>query len=370
MKNKVYEEFSKSKFDQTNNFNEIMSKIENLESKPKLKLANIAAAVIVIAFIGCITPSIYAQIKYNIQFKEYKIVDIDDVTETGLAENIDMDYFVQDEIGVKIDSLYLTDNHLEVNVNFKFLENQEVDSERFSYGYAIYDENKNIYGIGFRDVADDSFDIKTFLKFLYKDIGVEFDENDIFKNEIANFTGTPNVHAEDYSIVSKIILDTTYKEFPQSQKLFIRIFDLGFYLYDENTKYDDLKVSDSGWTFELNIPERFYNDDSTKLVLKNEIPGVTVNKICVDDIKMRVDLNLESYYKDWYAKCTAEELIQTITVVDEEGVEYKYILESMDENNREVRDFDINKTMLDKKYFIKIKIENNEYMSELIINNE
>lgn len=58
-----------------------------------------------------------------------------------------MDYIVQDGIGIKIDSLLLTDDYVDANVTFKFDENVNVDSDKFSFGCAIYAENKNIYGI-------------------------------------------------------------------------------------------------------------------------------------------------------------------------------------------------------------------------------
>jgi len=69
-------------------------------------------------------------------------VNIKDVTERGLVEKIDMDYVVQDDIGVKIDSLYITDNHLEIKTNFVFPKDKEMNSEHFNFGYAIYDENR------------------------------------------------------------------------------------------------------------------------------------------------------------------------------------------------------------------------------------
>lgn len=56
-----------------------------------------------------------------------------------------MDSIAQDGIGIKIDSLLLTDDYVDANITFKFDENVNVDSDKFSLGCAIYDENKNIY---------------------------------------------------------------------------------------------------------------------------------------------------------------------------------------------------------------------------------
>lgn len=374
MKNKIYEEFSKDKFNQGENFNEIMLKVHNVQHKSTYKLPNIAAIVIIMLLLGCATPEIYAKIKYNIEFKnfqnrEYEMscVNIKDVTERGLVEKIDMDYIVQDDIGVKIDSLYITDNHLEVKTNFVFPKDTEMDSEQFYFGYAIYDENSILYGILPRLHLDGSDKFTEYSKFLYKEIGIEIDENSILP-ELQTYSTAPNIYAENYNIISKIIMETS-KEFPHSKKLYIRIFDLGCLVYDENGTlcYDtDLQISNAEWIFELNIPERFYIDDTTKLELRDELQGVTINKLYVDQIKLRMDMNLDFIYVDNKSQFTPEELSEMITITDEDGKEYEQIQGSIDNNNI-VRDFAINKSMLGKKYFLNIKIRDKVYKSELVI---
>lgn len=374
MKNKIYEEFSKDKFNQGENLNEIMQKVHDVEHKAKFKFPNIAAIVVIMFLLGCATPTIYAKIKYNVEFKnfqnrEYEMsyVDIKDVTERGLVEKIDMDYVTQDDIGVKIDSLYITDNHLEIKTNFVFPKDTEMDSEHFNFGYAIYDENGILYGILPRLHLDGSDEFTKYSKFLYKEIGIEIDENGVLP-QLQTYSTAPNIYAENYNIISKIIMETS-NDFPHSKKLFIRIFDLGCLVYDENDTicYDtDLQISNAEWIFELNIPERFYIDDTIKLELKDELQGVTINKLYVDDIKLRADMNIDFIYSDNKSQFTSEELFEMITITDEEGNEYKQIQGSVDNNNI-VRDFAINKSMLGKKYFLNIKIRDKVYTSELVI---
>ena len=55
-----------------------------------------------------------------------------------------MDYLMQDGIGIKINSIILTDDCLDFDITFKFNEEINVDFKNFSFGYAVYDENKNI----------------------------------------------------------------------------------------------------------------------------------------------------------------------------------------------------------------------------------
>ena len=53
-----------------------------------------------------------------------------------------MNYITQDGISVKVDSLMITDDYLEAKINFKFVDNIEVNSETFGFGYAVYDDEK------------------------------------------------------------------------------------------------------------------------------------------------------------------------------------------------------------------------------------
>jgi len=122
------------------------------------KILNVAAILIIIIMVGSLTPSIYAKIKWDIEFKEYKQNrqlgetkgSLQEAKESGYAEVIDMDYVSQNGVSIKVDSILLTDNCFDANISFKFDENVDLDSERFSFGYAVYDENKNIYQVNGR----------------------------------------------------------------------------------------------------------------------------------------------------------------------------------------------------------------------------
>lgn len=55
-----------------------------------------------------------------------------------------------------------------------------------------------------------------------------------------------------------------------------------------------------------------------------------------------------------------------VSVVDEDGIEYSHVIGSVD-NTHVVRDFEINKNMLNKKYFLNIKFNDIIYTTELVI---
>ena len=120
---------------------------------PWLITRNVAAILLVFCATTILAGKTYATIKWNIEFQEfenrpqvYSLGSIKDAVERGYHENVDMDYAYQDSIGVKIDSLIITDNDFSMNVNFQFLEDGMV-GENFTYSYAIVDENKNVYAI-------------------------------------------------------------------------------------------------------------------------------------------------------------------------------------------------------------------------------
>ena len=56
-------------------------------------------------------------------------------------------YIYKNDIGIKIDTLILTNDYFKINVNFKLPEDIELNTQTFRYGFAVYDENGNIYGI-------------------------------------------------------------------------------------------------------------------------------------------------------------------------------------------------------------------------------
>ena len=153
MINNSFKEYLENMYNKDSNYKQILSKEKGVVNM-KRKILNIAAIFIVVILAGLISTQIYAKIKWNIEFKEYKNLPstetkgtLKEIKEDGYAEVLDMDYLTQDGVGIKLNSILLTDDCLDIDVTFKFDENLEVDSQMFSAGFAIFDENKNIYSI-------------------------------------------------------------------------------------------------------------------------------------------------------------------------------------------------------------------------------
>lgn len=371
MKNKVYEDFSNEKINENSNFNAIIFKVKERKNMKKFKILNLVASLLIIITICFATQTIYAGIQWNIQFKEYQnreyecgYATITDATETGYIEDIKMDYITQNNIAVKVDSLLIVNDYLEVKINFKLPENIKIDSENFSYGFAIYDENKNIYGIVPRTHIDNNKSFINYTKSMYKELGVKYDKYDIFSVQLNGGAGIENLSAKDYNIISKITMNGL-RNFPKTNKLFVRIFDLGFYTYNEDEIYDkDFLVSDSEWIFELNIPEKFYELNNIELALKDELSVITLQKITVDDIRMKVELEIEGY-EDYIIGKDADTINKIINITDAEGNIY-YSVSGRSNGNNTLDYFAINKNMLDKSLFLNVQLNDKIYTSELI----
>jgi len=150
MVNEVIKKYVEEKNNFDTNYKSIYSKIENKKHMNTWKKKVINSVAIIVAIIGLVTASnqIYAKIQWNVQFKEYQNREYKyGVGQKNLTETVDMEYVEQDGIKVKVDSLMTTDDHFEAKINFEFAEDIKLNSETFEFGYAIYDEENNLYGI-------------------------------------------------------------------------------------------------------------------------------------------------------------------------------------------------------------------------------
>ena len=124
--------------------------------KEKMKLWNKIVVgilvIILIAIIGIIAYKLYGLIDMDNRFQAFEKIPTVETKgklsydkEKNYAKVEGMDYVFQDGIGVKIDSINITDDTFKANVNFKL--NKEFDYKMLSFSYVVYDENKNIYQI-------------------------------------------------------------------------------------------------------------------------------------------------------------------------------------------------------------------------------
>lgn len=389
MINKVFKEYMEDIHNIDKNYEKILSKERKVISM-KRKILNIAAIFLAVIILGVTSTHIYAKIKWEIEFKEYqnRIINsekgsLQEAKENGYGEIIDMDYIVQDGIGIKIDSLLLTDDYVDANVTFKFDENVNVDSDKFSFGFAIYDENKNIYGIYKRmNLASTAKQDNTTI-FIYKELGVEYDKNDVFAIQRARSMGIGNVKSSPKSrtITANITLNAS-ESFPRSKKLYIRIFDLGYTMVElgdvngqkEIINAEDFQLSKAEWNFEIDVPDKFYERQTIELKPKNEIPGIEISKISLTEAGMKLRFTSEEYNtmifegKDMSTEEFEKAKSGTLSITDATGKVYKVLSGGTTMNKNEYSfSLDVNKKDLENKLYINYTHEGVKYTEELVI---
>ena len=386
MINKYLKEYTEKEFNKKENYNKIISKSKGDGSMKVTmkKIINLVAAFILVLFIGVSSKTIYAKLKWNIEFKDFQNRPqleskgrIEQAKEDGYAEVLDMDYITQDGIGVKVDSIMLTDDCCEVDLSFKFDEDIKVDAQRFLYSCVVYDENKNIYGL-YERVDIGNLKLK-YLPLVYKELGVKYNKRDVYAKVLADGIGigTNKVDEKNRLLNSSIKISNNKANFPKSKKIYVRIENLGYTMVDiENKKIvntEEFKLSDSKWIFEIDVPEKFYQRETYNLELKEEIPELEVTRINLTELGLTMNFKSKYYYdlimegRNMDSKEFEEKRNNILYLTDEKGNRYKDLDcgTAGGENEFKMR-IDANKKDLENKIYLNYNVYGKEYKTELI----
>lgn len=377
MINKELKKYMKEIHNIDKNYQEILSKEKGAGNMKfnKKKILNIAAILIAVVLVGTLSTQIYAKIQWNIEFKEYQNRDIEygrasikEAKETGYDEKIDMDYVIQNGIGVKIDSLMITDNHFETNINFQFPEDTELNSETFGFGIAVYDENNNIYGI--QEILN--HDKGGYYKYLYEELGVKYNKKDVFAIQLNDSSSQWNVSADNKNIISKFEMNST-EGFPKSEKIYIRVFDLSYYMVDMESKLkEDFVLSEAEWNFEIDVPAKFYKRETLEAKLKENIDRLSIDKISITETGLNITGKKIGLSEDLMnaidlGENRSDVIDHMIYITDKEGNEYL----NLDLGTGKGEDtfqatFDINKNIFEKGVYLNVTFDGKVYTSEIV----
>lgn len=367
MANRYLKEYIESKNNKQYNYDQILLKVEGVSkmNSVRIKFRRAITVLAAIVIIAVVTPQVYAKIQWNIEFQEYQNRDYESgfgvLNDSNFSEEVDMDYIYQNGIKVKVDSLLITDDKFKTNINFEFDENINVPSREFAFSYAVYDENNNIYEIFSRTHKDQKRDKIT--PYIYEELGIKYDKKNAYANQLSTSSSFGNIEAHDRNIISEIEI-RTIKEFPKSKKIFIRIFDLGYTMYD--ISYDEANrpklnsaetftISDCEWIFEIDVPEKFYERTTTNLKLKEEIPGVKISKLAITESGLVVEGIFEgsndiiSAGKDMESNKWSDVLKNLLYITDGEDNYYIQISLGTDTEKDSINaTFNVNKDILEK----------------------
>ncbi len=340
-----------------------------------LKVATILTTVILT--IGTVS-TIYAHIKWEIEYNQfinrkiqYGYTTIQEAVDDGYEQNIDMEYIYQDGIGVKLDSLMITDDYFFMKLDFDFEKELIFDSNAMTYGYAIYDENDNIYG-----VYEPMPDYRQYLKKLCREL--KLNKGITLSN---TQSGANVIKYQDNNMVTTSEM-TSNVGFPKSKKIYIRIFGLGYQIFNNNgTKIniEKINISDAEWILEINVPEKFYERETTKLKLKENIQGVNVEKIELTETSLTMNIQMQELNELIMKgrESSAEELNEffqeiydKLYITDGENNKYFCNKKIVTNNSNGVSVvFEISKKELNKRLYLNVKFDDITQKVELIVNN-
>ena len=180
-RNNILNEYIMKRYDNKEEiYSEIFAKIQH-KKYVRNKIINTAAVLFVIMMFGMVgTSSIYAKKNWEKDYKEYQErtikksnVEIDNIQENGYTENLNMDYIYQEGLGIKIDSLLITDDSYSMRLNFDIIDEEKKKFDTFEFGYVIYDENNTIYDMSERTTFSSSV-TTDYKKKLCKELKIEY----------------------------------------------------------------------------------------------------------------------------------------------------------------------------------------------------
>ncbi|MCF0125210.1 MAG: hypothetical protein HUJ68_05550 [Clostridia bacterium] len=372
MPNKYLKEYVESKNNKQTNYEQILSKVEGVSKMNvfKIKFTRIVATAVAILLVIVGIPQVYAKIKWNAEFTEFKNMPKEIVVGQKVDEElVDMNYIEKNGLKAKVESIIASADEVKIKLAFEFDENIEVNSKTFEYSYAIYDENNNIYAISNSSMSNKRDNLP---ELIYNELGVKYNKKDIYATQYAYHTSIGNISAEGRRIINELQL-SSLKGFPKSKKLYVRILDLGYSMADRETKtFEQIKISNESWIFEINIPDKFYYSSTYALKVATEIEGFNLINIALSDTGLvlsakdrYISEQLENGHKlagEEFAKMR-EELIY-IT----DGLGNRYNLIDMTASDGKVyAKFNVTKTVLDeKRLFLNITKDGNLYKTELV----
>lgn len=192
---------------------------------------------------------------------------IDTAIDNGYVQNVDMDYIVCNDVGVKVDYLLMDDKNLNISFVYKYFgEEAEVESMNFS-DLIIKDENENILCL------------------------LEEGASNVGNLNILGTTSKLNMKKEyiDNETIRYPLLITTDNSFPLSHILSIQINQIAL-IIDNVTKHIV-----GNWSFSINLDNNIITRFSDKY-LCTESPYVDKVITSLTDTSLSIELTLNTLF--------------------------------------------------------------------------
>lgn len=277
----------------------------------------------------------------------YAVYSILEAITDGYIENLNMEYIYSDGVGLKINSFFMSENDINLILDFKLNDKTKLEGKKLEYAYILYNENNEVYHV---EKGTNTNIMKEFIK-----------ENDIklVNNDIEPhfLTGqhTYITNTEDNISVSALMSAKDY--FPKAKKLYIKVVGIGY----KNEKGNYKALSNSEWNIELDVPEKFYSDKVVEYELRENISNINLEKIIISNTSTTLIAIIDGINGGTNSK-------NSISIVDENGKEYNTNAISFDGQNKNkiTCQFPIKKNMATNKMYLKTIVNENENIVELV----
>ncbi len=260
--------------------------------------------------------------------------------EKNYIGNVNMEYSYSGDIGIKVNNIILSDNDLDIILDLDFSK-KILNKNSVLVNYIVYDENNNIYSYGDCNILDRS---KNYRKFC-RDMNINYQKENWRDNIYAKSQAQNNLLETDERLITQLAIKSD-KRLPNSKKIFIRIFDIG---YLDNMNFSSIS-NNNEWILEINIPDEYYNRTNIELDAINSTKHFELNSAYITNTSMTLIAKLQGVEGN---------ISNKVIVVDENGKEYESQLIYRNGNLFTLA-FDIKKSTVTNKLYIKV-LSNDEF---------
>lgn len=186
-----------------------------------IEMKKIIASILCIVFMG--TGIVLAS---NSLWNHWNNKGVKTALEYGYVQNIEMDYNIQNDLGIKLDSIIIDNSNIGIVFNYKIPSNF-----------------KNIDNIAIKDIV------------------IKDEKNNIIfedGNEKSLSTGYAEEFASENSIVKQaILLNNLNHTYPKSNNIYISFSTVNIFRNQKN-----IKTITGNWNFDINVTDKFINRET------------------------------------------------------------------------------------------------------------
>lgn len=227
-----------------------------------IEMKKIIASILCIVFMG--TGIVLAS---NSLWNHWNNKGVKTALEYGYVQNVEMDYNIQNDLGIKLDSIIIDNSNIGIVFNYKIPSN-----------------------------------LKSIDNIAIKDIVIKDEKNNIIfedGNEKSLSTGYAEEFASENSIVKQaILLNNLNHTYPKSNNIYISFSTVNIFRNQKN-----IKTITGNWNFDINVTDKFINRETIEYTAGQskdiEVISAELTSTGLDiEMKFNFPLNAENLGKN------------------------------------------------------------------------